>query len=121
MHSTGSTLPRRQSVVRPASAGVERTGSGISRVSAVIRWFGAIWRVCSKNQAESCVSTRPLPGMPPGKTTSNALSRSEATSSSLSSNAKISRTLPVARCWSPGISIVRRIWSATAFTSARGV
>ena len=52
--------------------------------------------VWANHQLLIWVRTMPLPGMPSGKITSNAESRSLATSSKASPRSKISRTLPEA-------------------------
>ena len=52
--------------------------------------------VLSNHQRLIWVSRMPLPGMPSGRMTSKAESRSEATSSSASPRSKISRTFPEA-------------------------
>src|SRR5918996_6460899 len=59
------------------------------------RWFGAIPAVSANQNRDSPVSTRPLSGTSVGSTTSNALMRSDATSSNRPSGSSYrSRTLP---------------------------
>src|SRR5438128_9674113 len=83
---------------RPARSGSRRACSGKSRCSVEIRWFGVIRAVCSNQNADSAVSTRPLSGIGVGMITSNALIRSDATISIVSPKLYISRTLPEASC-----------------------
>ena len=94
---------RRTRSARPASCGPASTGRTASRdrptaATAIARHRSRHdgWaRPTASNQNElSCVRTRPLSGMPVGKTQSKALIRSVATSNNLSPRSYTSRTLP---------------------------
>src|SRR3954447_463876 len=74
-------------MVRPRRSG--------SSISVEMRWFWTMSAVVANQNRDKPVSTRPLSGISVGRTTSNALSRSEATRRRRSSaTAYRSRTLP---------------------------
>ena len=84
-----ATSARRQTITRPRSVGRR------SPASVESRWLGTIDRVSANQNRDRPVRTRPLSGMAVGSTTSNALIRSLATSSSRPSGRSYrSRTLP---------------------------
>ena len=89
MTSIGRTSARRQSIIRPRSSREaswsQAISAGRSSGAAARRWFGTIDSVLENQNRDRPVSTRPLSGISVGRTTSNADSRSEATSSSRSS------------------------------------
>ena len=81
MHSTGSISASRHSITRPARAG-SCAPSGRSARSVEMRWLSTTSRICSNQNADMAVSTRPLSGIGSAMTTSNAEMRSEVTISS---------------------------------------
>ena len=89
-HSNGTGVVRRASMARPvsmarapATAGTRRT---ISSASAVMRWLGITDSRRSNQNALNWVSTAPLCATGSRMTTSNALTRSLATSSNVSAS-----------------------------------
>ena len=111
MTSTGRMSTSRQSIIRPRSSSAAvrsssraesdgsttawRSSGGRSSGSVATRWFGTIRPVSANQNRDRPVSTRPLSGIGVGRTTSNADSRSEATSRSWPSPMRYrSRTLP---------------------------
>ena len=99
-----------RSWTRPAScASNGRRDSGNSAKVAVTRWSAMLPRARKwwNQNAESCVSTRPLCGMGSGRTQSKAESRSVATSRKPSPpRSNTSRTLPERSLGMPGRSSV---------------
>src|SRR5687768_8480830 len=107
MTSIGRTSTRRQSIIRPRSSAAAsspgRKPAGRSSGAVPTRWFGTMWPVWANQNRDRPVKTRPLSGISDGSTTSNADSRSDATSSNRSSlTANRSRTLPLRRNVSAG-------------------
>src|SRR5258705_2623885 len=102
MTSIGSGWTRRQSIIRPrrsaASAGSDGPPPGISSGATPTRWFATRSPVRPNQNRDRPVRTRPLSGIGVGRTTSKALSRSDAIRSRRSSpTAYRSRTLPERR------------------------
>ena len=74
----GITSAFRTSMLRPANDSRSApAGNGAPSMSVDNMWFGTPSK--SNQKALSCVSTRPLSGMPVGKTQSKALIRSVLT------------------------------------------
>ena len=73
------------------------------------------WLVWANHQLLICVRMAPLPGMPSGRMTSKAESRSVAESNRASPRSKISRTLPEATLGKGRLSI-----ETTALRGQRG-
>src|SRR4051794_7869188 len=96
MTSIGSGSTRRQSMIRPRSSSASPGAPpGISSGRTPTRWFGTRSSVRANQNRDRPVRTRPLSGISVGRTTSKALSRSEATRRRRSSEtAYRSRTLP---------------------------
>ncbi len=78
MHSTGSISHRRTSIIRPVSAG-SRADGGSAPTRVDTRWLDATSDSSSNQNALMAVRIRPLSGTGSAMTTSNALSRSDAT------------------------------------------
>ena len=84
-HSIGSTSVFWTSIERPSSWSRNgRSSAGYCATSALTTWCGTTSFNSSNQKSDICVSSTPLPGIPVGSTTSKALNRSVATTSSLS-------------------------------------
>src|SRR5580765_7380174 len=99
MTSIGSGSTRRQSIIRPRSSSASPgRPPGMSSGATPTRWFATRSPVRENQNRDRPVRTRPLSGIAVGRTTSNALRRSDATSSRRTSEtAYRSRTLPERR------------------------
>ncbi len=86
MHSRSSRSALCTSIERPQSSGGTAKGTPSTSAASTTRmkWFGTTESVASNHHADICVSTWPLPGMPVGRTVSNAEMRSVVTMSSVS-------------------------------------
>ena len=86
----GNTVPRRHSMARPAispdAASSAGTAATISSASAVSMWCSTTPSSWRNHQALIWVSTAPFSGIGSAITTSKALTRSLATSSSRSAS-----------------------------------
>ena len=90
MHSRGSISARRTSMARPAHSGgsaLPPSAAEISTGSAASSVPGTTSAISSNQKQVMAVSTRPLSGIGSAMTTSNALTRSEATMTRRSSPA----------------------------------
>jgi hypothetical protein len=79
MHSSRTGRVARTSIARPAISGPAVSGRSVG--SDDTTWFGHRCAVCSNQNVDRPVSTRPLSGISSGSTTSNTEIRSDATMS----------------------------------------
>ena len=107
-HDVGAAHEERRA---PPGSARRRTAPGTTRRSALTTWLPTRSAVRSNQWSERPVSTRPLSGIGSGSTTSKALMRSVATSSSASSPARVHVAHLAPRDQLPGRCAARRVTS----------
>src|ERR687891_2385376 len=99
MHSSRTGRVACTSIARPATSDPAVSGKSVG--SDEMRWLGARSAVCSNQNVDNAVRTRPLSGTRSSSTTSNTEMRSDATIRMRSwSTSYRSRILPVYACGS---------------------